>query len=161
MKNMWFERRLKRLNEPKILAVTIVVAVLLVGLAIFWALISIGNIFRSQFPDIQNDTFSVTSNSTYWKVTFVSSDNSSLYSSDMRDLDHIYIAIFLPDGSLGIGTTCIGDMMPGQMYSGVMFFDTGTIGELDSGDYFTLERSMYAQGSTVTVEGHSSGWAGR
>ena len=160
MKNGWLDRRLKRLNEPKILAVTVVVMVVLLGLAISYALYTVANSLQHPFPDFQNDTFSVTGNNTYWKVTFVSSENSSSYASTSeRSLDKIYISIFLPEGSLGLGTKEVGEMMPGQVYSGVMFFDTGIIGQLDGGDYFALERSMYPTGSTVTVEGHSSGWS--
>lgn len=148
MKALWLERMLKRLNEPKVFAVTIAVAVLIVtpGAVYF-------------FKPVQFPTFFVTSNSTDWKATFEVVNDSDWHTPrNWTGFMNIYITVFKPNGTLELATKRVSEMSSDQSYSGIRLFDLGDIGYLDDGDYFTFEKSIYPADTRVIVEGHGSDW---
>jgi hypothetical protein len=160
LKDSWYERTIKRLDEPKTLPVLIVIAVLAITLPTIYGLYVVNRFTQNPFPDTGMDSFSVTANNTDWKVTFEGAENSSRHMpGSYTALTNVYIEVFKPDGALGLATKMVSEMAFGQSYSGVRFFDLGDIGHLDDGDYFTFDRSIYPSGTEVTVEGHGSGYS--
>ena len=151
MKVSWAERMLKRLDEPKVLAIAIAVAVVVASLGTAYAVYSIDRFFQSTL-DMSNNTFSMTSNNTDWRATFEGGMPSS-----WTGLTNIYITV--SGGTLGLVTKRVSEIASGQSYDGIRFVDLGDKGHLDNGDYFTFERSIYPFGTEVTVEAHGFGWS--
>jgi len=153
----------KELTIRKILVLVIVIIVIVSSLAALYV-ISVFNSFMQSPHGFNLDTFLVTSNSTEWKATFDSADGTQspsdfIYPSDWYNLSFIYITIFKPDGSLGLATKRVSDMVSGQSHNGVRFFDLHDIGFLDNGDYFTFDKDIYPSSSSVTIEGHGGTWS--
>jgi len=126
-----------------VIATILMVAITVVLAAVLYALITV--LIDQDEYDTRYITATVGNNDKNWTITVVGITGGDVPTSDVR------ILVTKEDLSVGLASTLVSDMESGTYHNGVRFIEMTTGGYLNVGDRFTLDRSAYAHGTSVSL----------
>jgi flagellin-like protein len=142
MRKVWAMRRNEEAVSP-VIATILMVAITVVLAAVLYVLVlSLINV-DNKIGAIVLDKGSTTTNWTLRVVTVSGTTHASLAD--------VFILVTNPDMSVALPSRAISDMTPGSYYNGVRYIEAMTADTLNAGDYFTLDRALFASGTTVSL----------
>jgi flagellin-like protein len=142
MRKVWAMRKNEEAVSP-VIATILMVAITVVLAAVLYVLVLTLIDVDGKIGAIVLDKDSTATNWTL-KVVTVSSTTQAL-------LADVFILVTNPDMSVALSSRAISDMVPGSYYNGVRYIEAMTADTLNAGDYFTLDRSLFASGTTVSL----------
>ena len=142
MRKVWAKRKNEEAVSP-VIATILMVAITVVLAAVLYVLVlSLINVDH-KIGAIVLEKGSTTTNWTLKVVTMTGTTQASLAD--------VYILVQNPDLSIALSGRPISDLTPGAYYNGVRYMDAMTADNLNAGDYFTLDRSLFGIGTTVSL----------
>lgn len=134
--------RLRKSEEAvaPVIATILMVAITVVLAAVLYAFL--GTIEPPKLP--KYISANVDSDQNNWTVKV-----NGVKNGDLATLD-VLVLVTKADGSPGLNSTLVSDMVPGAYYHGVRFLEGSIPGNLNAGDRFTLDRSIYGSGTEIT-----------
>jgi flagellin-like protein len=142
MRKVWAKRKNEEAVSP-VIATILMVAITVVLAAVLYVLVlSLINVDH-HIGAIVLEKGSTTTN---WTLKVV-----SMTGTTQASLADVYILVQYPDMSVALSGRPISDMVPGTYYNGVRYVDAMTADNLNAGDYFTLDRSLFGIGTTVSL----------
>jgi flagellin-like protein len=126
-----------------VIATILMVAITVVLSAVLYAMVS--DLVKPPVDDIAYVTATVGSNDKNWTVEVKDVSGGPISTSDIR------ILVTMADSTVGLKSTVVSDMNSDTYYSGVRFIEATAEGYINVGDTFTLDRSIYGQGTTISI----------
>jgi flagellin-like protein len=126
-----------------VIATILMVAITVVLAAVLYALI--GTLVDQDKKDLRYITAIVGNNDKNWTVDIIDISGGPISTSD------VCILVTKENLSVGLRSTPVSDMESGTYHNGVRFIEATTDGEINVGDMFTLDRSIYARGTGISL----------
>lgn len=141
MRKKWAKRRSEEAVSP-VIATILMVAITVVLAAVLYVMV-----LQFQF-DINNVFISADGGSTQTNWTF---DIVSIQGTTQLSTADVYVIVKMADLDIGLMATSLKDLVSGTYHNGVRFMDASNQDNLNVGDFFTLDRDIYEQGSQVIL----------
>jgi flagellin-like protein len=143
MKKIWAMRKDREGVSP-VIATILMVAITVVLAAVLYVMV-LG--FNTSVTTPIVVSFDKSSSATNWTLSVLSIAGTT----QLATVDCLLL-VKTAAGAVGMTQRAVSAMSTGIYYSGVRFTETGTVGGyLNAGDYLTLTRATYDQGSIVSL----------
>jgi len=142
MRKIWAKRRNEEAVSP-VIATILMVAITVVLAAVLYVLVL--QLIQVQ-PNIGAIVLDKGGTSNNWTLKVV-----GITGAAQAPLADIFILVQNPDSSIALSSRALDGLTPGEYFNGVRYIDAMVAGYLNVGDSFTLDKSLFESGTTVSL----------